>query len=310
MVPLRIAIIGFGKIAADQHVPSIEGNGRYRLVAAASPRIGEIEGLATYRDHREMLEREQLDAVAVCTPPAIRYEIARDCLGAGKHVLLEKPPGVTLGEVEVLSHMAAAKGVTLFTTWHAQYNPAVAAAADLLVGKRISTMEIVWKEDVRKWHPGQQWIWRAGGFGVFDPGINALSIATHIFPGDLVLRSASLFVPENCQAPIAAEIAFTSPAADGVLTALFDWRHSGDEAWDIKLVAADGTELVLSHGGSRLAVNGVERDGEGQSEYAAIYQRFVDLIDQRVSLVDVEPLRLAADAFLAGSRTGVEAFHD
>jgi hypothetical protein len=43
-------------------------------------------------------------------------------------------------------------------------------------------VEIVWHEDVRKWHPGQQWIWEPGGFGVFDPGINALSIATRIFP--------------------------------------------------------------------------------------------------------------------------------
>ena len=41
---------------------------------------------------------------------------------------------------------------------------------------------VTWKEDVRHWHPGQQWIWEAGGFGVFDPGINALSIVTKIMP--------------------------------------------------------------------------------------------------------------------------------
>lgn len=310
MVPLRIGIIGFGKIAADQHVPSIAANERYRLVAAASPRIEPQEGIATYRDHREMLTGERIDAVAVCTPPRIRYEIARDCIEAGAHTLLEKPPGITLGEVAVLERLAAERGVTLFTTWHAQYNPAVTAAADVLADRRIARMTIVWREDVRKWHPGQQWIWEAGGFGVFDPGINALSIATHILPGQLVLRSAKLYVPENRQAPIAAELAFASPAADGDLTANFDWRHSGNEAWTIDVATADGTQLRLSEGGARLAVDGDEREGAGMPEYQAIYARFIDLIDERRSLVDVEPLRLTADAFLAGSRSNVEAFHD
>jgi predicted dehydrogenase len=310
MVPLRIGIIGFGKIAVDQHVPSIIANDRYQLVAASSPRIEAQGDLATYRDHREMLGREALDAVAVCTPPGVRFEIARDCLEAKVHTLLEKPPGLTLGEVEELERLAATHEVTVFTTWHAQYNPAVAAAAVALAGKRIASMRIVWKEDVRKWHPGQQWIWNAGGFGVFDPGINALSIATHIFPGALILRSAILMVPENKQAPIAAELAMTSPDADGELCAFFDWRHSGGEAWTIEVKTADGVDLLLSEGGGKLTVDGSERHGTGPPEYQAIYARFTDLIDERRSLVDMEPLRLTADAFLAGSRLSVEAFHD
>ena len=317
MVPLRTAIVGFGKIAIDQHIPSIRANPRFNLVAASSPRIEPQPGLAVYRDHREMIAAEKLDAVAVCTPPAIRYEIACDCLEGGLHTLLEKPPGATLSEVEVLEQIAARREVTLFTTWHAQYNPAVTAAADAIAGQRISTMRIVWKEDVRKWHPGQQWIWKAGGFGVFDPGINALSIATNIFPGPLVLRSAELLIPENRQAPIAAELAFTSPVADGPLTAAFDWRHSGSEAWDILIETSSGKKLELSQGGARLAIDGQRAAGEGTAreaeiapEYVGIYTRFVDLIDQRRSLVDLDPLRLTADAFLAGSRSRVEPFDD
>jgi len=310
MIPLRVGIIGYGKIAIDQHVPSIRGNARFELVAASSPNTPIPPEIAGYTDHHAMLVKEQLDAVAVCTPPRVRFDIAHDCLDAGVHTLLEKPPGVTLGEVQALDAIAAAKGVTVFTTWHAQYNDGVAAAAELLAGKRVAAMKIVWKEDVRKWHPGQQWIWQPGGFGVFDPGINALSIATRIFPGDLVLRTATLFVPANRQAPIAAELSFSSDAADGPLTALFDWRHSGDEAWTIGVETSDGKKLDLVEGGSRLIVDGTERKGPGVSEYAAIYARFVDLIDARQSLVDIEPLRLTADAFLAGARRPVEAFED
>ena len=310
MVPLRIGIIGVGKIAADQHIPSIRANPRFSLVAAASPNSHPPEGITAYTDHHEMLARERLDAVAVCTPPSIRFEIAHDCLHAGVHTLLEKPPGLTLGEVRILELLAAGQETTLFTTWHAQYNQAVTAAAELLAGKRVASMQIVWKEDVRKWHPGQQWIWQAGGFGVFDPGINALSIVTRIFPGQLVLRKAALSVPENRQAPIAAELILASEVADGALTALFDWRHSGDEAWTISIESSDGMKLDLVEGGARLIVDGIERQGRGTSEYGAIYAKFVDLIDERRSLVDIDPLMLTADAFLAGTRNSVEPFLD
>lgn len=310
MVPLRIGIIGFGKIAVDQHVPSIAACPRFRLVAAAGPRIRPQEGIATYTDHREMLAREGLQAVAVATPPAFRFDIAWDCLEAGVHCLLEKPPGVTLGEVQALAALADGRGVTLFTAWHAQYNPAVTAAADRLAGERIDRMHIVWKEDVRKWHPGQQWIWRAGGFGVFDPGINALSIASQIFPGPLLLRTAELLVPENRETPIAAHLHFASPAADGPLSAVFDWRHGAEEAWTIDLRTSGGVAVSLREGGSRLFVDGRESAEAGLPEYRAIYQRFLDLIDQRRSLVDIEPLRLTADAFLAGRRKLVEPFLD
>ena len=68
------------------------------------------------------------------------------------------------------------------TTWHAQHHATVDAAARALAGKRVASMGIIWHEDVHKWHPGQDWIWQPGGFGVFDPGINAFSIATRISP--------------------------------------------------------------------------------------------------------------------------------
>ncbi len=50
---------------------------------------------------------------------------------------------------------------------------------------------------MRQWHPNQEWIWQAGGLGVFDPGINALSIITHILPRALFITKATLEFPEN-----------------------------------------------------------------------------------------------------------------
>ena len=306
MKPIRIAIIGFGKIAADQHVPAINGNARFQLVASSS-RSGKGVGQA-FADWRELIRGvEGLEAVAITTPPEPRYDIARECLLAGLHCLLEKPPTTGTAEIADLDCLAQAQQRTLFTTWHAQHHATVDAAAQALAGKRIKSMTIDWHEDVRKWHPGQQWIWEPGGFGVFDPGINAFSIATKIFPGGLFVRSADLLVPKNAQTPIAADIAFSSPEADGPLTASLDWRRSEGEEWTVTVETENGDTIRLEAGGERLLVNGQPSKDDGPGEYPDIYRTFVDLIDQRRSLVDVAPLRLVADCLLVGRRTEVDA---
>lgn len=309
MKKLRVAIVGYGKIAADEHVPAIAANPRFELAATVGSRAPQGGGIPGFRRHREMLDTvPDLDAVAICTPPGPRTEIARDCIAAGLHCLLEKPPTQTLSEVEDIACLAEGRQVSCFTTWHSQYNPAVEAAAAALAGKRIARFRIDWRESVRKWHPGQAWIWEPGGFGVFDPGINALSIATRIFPGPLFVREAELEVPENVDMPIAARIGFSSPVADGEVSAGFDWREEQDEIWTIAVETGDGLRLALSGGGARLEVEGGETLEAPRDEYPRIYRRFADLIDERRSLVDVAPLRLTADAFLLGRRISVAPF--
>jgi predicted dehydrogenase len=308
MKPIRIAIIGYGKIAEDQHLPSIEANSRFDLVATSSR---SSNGVAQkFTDWRELIRTvEGLEAVAITTPPGPRYEIARECIAAGLHCLLEKPPTAGLAEINDLACLAEAKHVTLFTTWHAQHHSTVDAAARALAGKRIRSMEITWHEDVHKWHPGQLWIWQPGGFGVFDPGINAFSIATKIFPGGLFVQSAELQVPSNAQTPIAADVTFSSPQADGPLRASLDWRRTEGEEWTISIETSDGTAVRLEDGGARLILGGQASTDSGIGEYPDIYRTFVQLIDERRSLVDVAPFRLVADSLLVAKTTWVDPVH-
>lgn len=309
----RIAIAGFGKIARDQHARAIRSSPAFELVGVASRDPVEApDGVPVFGDHQAMLAAlPGLDAVAVCTPPGPRYGVALDALQAGKHVLLEKPPAATLGEATELERRAAAGQPVVFAAWHSRHNMAVEAARATLAGRTVRRMAVLWKEDVRRWHPGQRWIWEPGGFGVFDPGINALSIATRILPLPLFVKRAELLFPANRDAPIAASLAFDDGTGGAELGAEFDWRQDGPPSWDILVGTADGTALRLSEGGHRLEVDGravAAEDAAG--EYDLVYQAFDRLLRERRSEVDLAPLRLVADAFLIGRRREVKAFHE
>ncbi len=304
--PVRLGLVGLGKIARDQHLPAIAAADGIDLVAVAS-RNAVAGGVNNYRDLEAMLVGEpDLDAIVFCQPPQARFDAAQTALVAGKHVFLEKPPGTTVSEAQMLVAVAAQQGVTLFAGWHSRHASAVATAKAWVAAHTVQRVDIVWKEDVRHWHPGQEWIWEPGGFGVFDPGINALSILTEIIGAPVRLIDAELETPVNRAAPIAARLAMMT--AGGVpIAADFDWRQTGPQAWDIE-VAADGHRLRLSHGGNRLSIDGVLQDTGPEREYPGLYRRFVDLIHDGASDVDLTPLQLVADAFLRSQSRTTAAF--
>jgi D-galactose 1-dehydrogenase len=307
----KIGIVGLGKIAQDQHIPIIRANPAFELVGVSSQRGLGVDGVPhAFKNHREMLALADLDAVAICTPPQVRHEIARDAIEAGKHVLLEKPPTATLSELQDLRRLGERAGTVVFTAWHSQYNSAVDEARRTLEGERVKRLLVTWKEDVRHWHPGQQWIWEAGGFGVFDPGINALSIVTKIMPDPIFVKRADLQFPANRDTPIAAGLAFTSGDGGGELRAVFDWRQTGPQSWDIEIETEAGARLRLVSGGARLEIGGRVIADETPAEYEAIYERFDALLREGRSEVDDAPFRLVADAFMIGRRVTVEAFED
>ncbi|MBZ9737335.1 Gfo/Idh/MocA family oxidoreductase [Mesorhizobium sp. CA18] len=305
--PIKLGIVGVGKIVRDQHLPAVAKDGKYQLTAAAS-RHGKVDGIANYPSIEAMLGSEpSLEAVSLCMPPQFRYDAARTALEARKHVFLEKPPGATVSEVEHLKALAERNGVSLFASWHSRYAPAVEAARAFLASARLTSAAINWKEDVRRWHPNQEWIWEPGGFGVFDPGINALSIATHILPA-MFITSAVLDFPENRAAPVAAHVAFRTSTGLPVTMEL-DWLQTGPQSWDI-VAETDKGRMVLSGGGAKLAVDGRMIHDEPEAEYPMLYKRFAEIVRAGTSDVDLAPLQHVADAFMLGKRNVVEAFFD
>jgi len=299
---LRVGLLGIGKIARDQHIPALRANPRYELVACAS-RNTTVDGVANFPDLDAMLAViPDLHCISICTPPQAHFDAALTALRAGKHVMLEKPPAATTRQIALLGDEAARRGRTLFQTWHSRFAAGVDAARNFLRTRQLVSGRIVWKEDVHQWHPGQRWIWEPGGFGVFDPGINALSLLTEILPQEVCVESAVLEFPENQQAPIAANVRMRTESGIHI-GAEFDFRQKGEQSWDIELTTTTGS-LKLAGGGAELTIDGkaVTRDASMAGEYPRLYQRFASLCEAGRSEVDWRPFQLVADAFLIGER--------
>lgn len=306
-MPYRIAVVGIGKIARDQHLPCIGKNRNFALVAGVS-RSAKIDGVPNFESLSALkASKLKVGCVALCTPPAVRLAMAREALDHGWHLLIEKPPTPTVGELLAMETYARKKRRVLYATWHSRYNKSVDLAKARLKGKHVDFLRVTWKEDVHKWHPGQAWIWQPGGFGVFDPGINALSIVTKILPEPLFVDSATIEVPADAATPIAADIRFKrGDGATADLSAVFDWRQKTGETWEIEIGTRDGLKLHLKNGGSVLEVDSKPAHKAVLQEYEDIYAKFARLLKARKSEVDPSPLQLVSDCFMLGKPKVVE----
>lgn len=300
---LKLGLVGIGAIAQKQHLPVIAAHPEVTLVAAAS-HAGTVDGVPNFRDVGEMLDAEpSIEAVVLCVPPAVRYAAARAAIAHGRHVFLEKPPGISVAECHDLEAQAEAAGVTLFAAWHSRYAPAIAPARERLAATTIRSVSVPWKEDARETHPGQEWIWRPGGFGVFDPGINALSVLTHLMHRPFRLVSGTMAIPENRSQPVSAVLDYVDDAGT---TIHCDWDFDWREGIVFEMIfETDAGRIVLDRLYQRLTVDGETILEEPEQEYATLYDMFVALVREGRSDVDLSPMIHCADAFMAGERRTV-----
>ncbi len=306
--PIGIGIVGMGQIARVQHLPALAATAGLKLVAVANPvAVAVPDGVSLHGSLAALLaEAPGVEAVAICTPPQVRYGLARAALQAGRHVLLEKPPAATPAEIVCLAEEAQRLGLSLFTAWHSLFSDGVDHAREILAARGAAGMEIVWKEDVRKFHPGVDWFWQPGGMGTFDAGINALSIAVGVMPEPLFVREATLMIPERAHTPVAAKLRFATPTRSDGFVAELDWNQQ-DETWSIVWRLGDGGQLALSRGGAELDLDGESIVRGSDREYPRLYARFRELIEAGRSEVEIRPLQLVADAFLLGRHVSVAA---
>ena len=132
---LRIGVLGCGPIAQAAHFEACRRARNAELYAICDlaedlvARMSAIhEPHVTYLDYGAMLADPQVEAVIVATADQFHVEHASRALAAGKHVLVEKPPGVTVEECEALREQVQASGLLLQVGTMKRFDPGIAFA--------------------------------------------------------------------------------------------------------------------------------------------------------------------------------------
>ena len=137
--PLRAAVIGvgyLGRFHAQKYAALSAAGEGVELVgvvdahAETAQRVAKELGVAAFTDYRELLGGGKIDLVSVASTTETHHAVARDCLAAGVHVLVEKPITVTVAQADELIALADAKHLVLQVGHLERFNPAWLAVKD------------------------------------------------------------------------------------------------------------------------------------------------------------------------------------
>jgi perosamine synthetase len=134
---IRIGIVGCGQIGR-WHLDAYKRNPKVQLVGLAdidrakSRQFAQEVGARAYESHRELVAKEKLDGVSLCTVPSTHREIALDLLDAGVHVLCEKPLAVSGAQAREMVARAQQKNRLLLTAFKFRFFEEVVKARELI----------------------------------------------------------------------------------------------------------------------------------------------------------------------------------
>ena len=130
--PLRVGVLGAGAWALGAHLPGYARDGRCRVVAIADPQRHLAEEAARRFDipeiahsHLDLVGRDDIDVIDVCTPSHTHTELATAAIENGKHVLCEKPVAYDFRDTRRLAARAQEKGLKTKLGFTFRYAPAL-----------------------------------------------------------------------------------------------------------------------------------------------------------------------------------------
>jgi|GEM_PF-400618 len=188
---IGIGLIGCGRVADYGHLPAIAANPDWELrgLSDLNPEALERQasryGVPGYADYHDLLAREEIDLVTICTRVDTHFEIASAALCAGKHVFCEKPMAATEEECETLARLAGEKGLLFGVNFELRVNDSIRAIREVLAGGELGKLHVV--RFVHNWscHGVNSSLWGGArrakfmqeGGGALDCGIHFLDLA-------------------------------------------------------------------------------------------------------------------------------------
>ncbi|MGI9252391.1 MAG: Gfo/Idh/MocA family protein, partial [Thermomicrobiales bacterium] len=137
--PLRVAVLGAGRWGQSAHIPGWKRDPRVDLVAVCDVEQELAEQAATAygiphatTDFREVIARDDVDVVDVCTPSHTHFELSMAALRAGKHLLCEKPVAFDFRDTLKAAGLAREKGLKTKLGFTFRYSPAMLYMKELV----------------------------------------------------------------------------------------------------------------------------------------------------------------------------------
>jgi predicted dehydrogenase len=259
----RVGVLG-ASFGGSVHVPAFHAQGRFDVVAIASPnRAAEVAKMRniphSFSSLEEMLAGVELDVLSVATPPFEHREPVLRALERGLHVLCEKPFGLNVAEAEEMLEASKRAGTVCALAHEFRYLASRIATRELFVNGhlgRLRALEVSWSGPMLRTESGRPnswWFERRRGGGVTGAILSHNIDAASHFIGRPPVRATGYertAIPERTS----EGQNFTSDVADGAF-ATVDY---GDGL--IATITVDATRIVSSvllaaHGSLRTAVS-------------------------------------------------------
>jgi L-arabinose 1-dehydrogenase len=335
----NFVIVGYGEIARKAHTPALLGQQEEncRIVALVDTRHPtelviprNLGPVPVYRKlESAILHHPEINVASFCTPQSVTLDLAMEAVERyGLHVLLEKPPGdhTRLPLLLQRAQQSHNKPITVFTAYHSTAPPGLPHIQEWirLHSPHITHISMEWRENVQKWHPGQEWVTTREGLGVLDILFNPLSLLVYVLPAAPTFVQATLMRPANWESPIAGNAQLQS--GNTPIHAEFDWnyrprnRDGPEEIWNITFTASmpgqrnTTTVMRIQDGGAQVYVDNEKLTTEPTAEYmigpeyVRLYERFFQLIKEGSSYMDSTTPRLVQEILEHGTWTTVKEY--
>lgn len=252
---MKVAIVGCGNISR-RHAEAYANTGRTSLVgvadiveASAQELAGKFGG-TPYASVTELLAAEDPDLVSVTTPPGSHAEIAIEILAAGKSVLLEKPPVLSLAEMDAVAEAERASEGSVWVIFQHRHGSGALRAADLLgrgaLGRPlVAVCETLWFRPLSYFDPDWRGTWVGEGGGpTLGHGIHQIDLLLHLLGPWRTINATAVRLdrPVEFEDVSMASVIFESDAVGTVINSLLSPR----ELSRIRIDTAGGT-LEVNH---------------------------------------------------------------
>ncbi|NJD21421.1 MAG: Gfo/Idh/MocA family oxidoreductase [Melioribacter sp.] len=250
MEKTKVAVIGLGGIAQLVHLPILSKLMNVQISAVVDRNKNQLNSVGDifkienrYTDHKEMLDKEDIDAVIIATPTNTHLDIALDCLKANKHILIEKPIARSVSEAKQINTASKKYKKQVMVGMNLRYRPDAMLMKSLVNSGELGDIFYIRCGWLRKQSSEQKWFInksQSGGGVIIDLGILILDLALWIL-NDKKMKSVSVQkFNHNTKDVEDSAIGLVRFDDDRVISFEVSWGLHSE--WDKFHLAAFGTE--------------------------------------------------------------------